>query len=152
MYNCNTDSLGLILGVEVFFSEGHCSGALCMTQSKKQCCQRSHAPSETRLPPALGPVGGGGDHWYEVSAASALPAKTTQLGMRTRGSEFLHKSFGSVSSLKYYFMFSLCNCNILSEIKSHQNCIAYLSLWSVACARAEFVPREWLITGKIEIG
>ena len=28
MYNCNTDSLGLILGVEVFFSEGHCSGAL----------------------------------------------------------------------------------------------------------------------------
>ena len=29
MYNCNTDSLGLILGVEVFFSEGHCSGALC---------------------------------------------------------------------------------------------------------------------------
>ena len=30
MYNCNTDSLGLILGVEVFFSEGHCSGALCV--------------------------------------------------------------------------------------------------------------------------
>ena len=30
MYNCNTDSLGLILGVEVFFSEGHCSGALCL--------------------------------------------------------------------------------------------------------------------------
>ena len=29
MYNCNTDSLGLILGVEVFFSGGHCSGALC---------------------------------------------------------------------------------------------------------------------------
>ena len=31
MYNCNTDSLGLILGVgvEVFCSEGHCSGALC---------------------------------------------------------------------------------------------------------------------------
>ena len=28
MYNCNTDSLGLILGVEVFFSGGHCSGAL----------------------------------------------------------------------------------------------------------------------------
>ena len=28
MYNCNTDSLGLILGVEVFFSDGHCSGAL----------------------------------------------------------------------------------------------------------------------------
>ena len=31
MYNCNTDSLGLILRVEVFFSEGHCSGALCHT-------------------------------------------------------------------------------------------------------------------------
>ena len=31
MYNCNTDSLGLILGVEVFFSEGHCSGALWWT-------------------------------------------------------------------------------------------------------------------------
>ena len=30
MYNCNTDSLGLIWGVEVFFSEGHCSGALCI--------------------------------------------------------------------------------------------------------------------------
>ena len=29
MYNSNTDSLGLILGVEVFFSLGHCSGALC---------------------------------------------------------------------------------------------------------------------------
>ena len=29
MYNNNTDLLGLILGVEVFFSEGHCSGALC---------------------------------------------------------------------------------------------------------------------------
>ena len=29
MYNSNTDSLGLILGVEVFFSIGHCSGALC---------------------------------------------------------------------------------------------------------------------------
>ena len=29
MYNYNTDSLGLILGVEVFFSGGHCSGALC---------------------------------------------------------------------------------------------------------------------------
>ena len=28
MYNSNTDSLGLILGVEVFFSIGHCSGAL----------------------------------------------------------------------------------------------------------------------------
>ena len=28
MYNYNTDSLGLILGVEVFFSGGHCSGAL----------------------------------------------------------------------------------------------------------------------------
>ena len=28
MYNSNTNSLGLILGVEVFFSEGHCSGAL----------------------------------------------------------------------------------------------------------------------------
>ena len=33
MYNCNTDSLGLILGVEVFFSEGHCSGALCTALS-----------------------------------------------------------------------------------------------------------------------
>ena len=33
MYNCNTDSLGLILGVEVFFSEGHCSGALCVAFS-----------------------------------------------------------------------------------------------------------------------
>ena len=30
MYNSNTDSLGLILGVEVFFSLGHCSGALCI--------------------------------------------------------------------------------------------------------------------------
>ena len=30
MYNCNTDSLGLILVVEVFFSLGHCSGALCI--------------------------------------------------------------------------------------------------------------------------
>ena len=29
MYNCNTDLLGLILGEEVFFSDGHCSGALC---------------------------------------------------------------------------------------------------------------------------
>ena len=29
MYNSNTDLLGLILDVEVFFSEGHCSGALC---------------------------------------------------------------------------------------------------------------------------
>ena len=29
MYNSNTDSLELILGVEVFFSLGHCSGALC---------------------------------------------------------------------------------------------------------------------------
>ena len=29
LYNSNTDSFGLILGVEVFFSEGHCSGALC---------------------------------------------------------------------------------------------------------------------------
>ena len=29
MYNSNTDSLGLILDVEVFFSLGHCSGALC---------------------------------------------------------------------------------------------------------------------------
>ena len=28
MYNSNTDSLGLILGVEVFFYIGHCSGAL----------------------------------------------------------------------------------------------------------------------------
>ena len=33
MYNCNTDSLGLILGVEVFFSEGHCSGALWPTSA-----------------------------------------------------------------------------------------------------------------------
>ena len=32
MYNSNTDSLGLILGVEVFFSIGHCSGALCLTK------------------------------------------------------------------------------------------------------------------------
>ena len=31
MYNSNTDSLGLILDVEVFFSLGHCSGALCIT-------------------------------------------------------------------------------------------------------------------------
>ena len=30
MYNSNTDSLELILGVEVFFSLGHCSGALCI--------------------------------------------------------------------------------------------------------------------------
>ena len=29
MYNSNTESLGLILGVEVFFSLGHCLGALC---------------------------------------------------------------------------------------------------------------------------
>ena len=29
MYNSNTDSLRLILDVEVFFSLGHCSGALC---------------------------------------------------------------------------------------------------------------------------
>ena len=29
MYNSNTDLLGLILGEEVFFSLGHCSGALC---------------------------------------------------------------------------------------------------------------------------
>ena len=29
MYNSNTDLLGLILDVEVFFSLGHCSGALC---------------------------------------------------------------------------------------------------------------------------
>ena len=29
MYNSNTDLLGLILDVEVFFSIGHCSGALC---------------------------------------------------------------------------------------------------------------------------
>ena len=28
MYNSNTDSLELILGEEVFFSLGHCSGAL----------------------------------------------------------------------------------------------------------------------------
>ena len=28
MYNSNTDSLGLILDVDVFFSLGHCSGAL----------------------------------------------------------------------------------------------------------------------------
>ena len=28
MYNSNTDSLGLILDVEFFFSLGHCSGAL----------------------------------------------------------------------------------------------------------------------------
>ena len=33
MYNSNTDSLGLILGVEFFFSEGHCSGALCNNNS-----------------------------------------------------------------------------------------------------------------------
>ena len=31
MYNSNTDSLGLILDVEVIFSLGHCSGALCIT-------------------------------------------------------------------------------------------------------------------------
>ena len=30
MYNSNTDLLKLILGVEVFFSLGHCSGALCI--------------------------------------------------------------------------------------------------------------------------
>ena len=30
MYNSNTDLLKLILGVEVFFSLGHCSGALCV--------------------------------------------------------------------------------------------------------------------------
>ena len=30
MYNSNTESNSLILGVEVFFSEGHCSGALCL--------------------------------------------------------------------------------------------------------------------------
>ena len=34
MYNSNTDSLGLILGVEVFFSIGHCSGALCTAYDK----------------------------------------------------------------------------------------------------------------------
>ena len=34
MYNSNTDSLGLILGVEVFFSIGHCSGALWDTLSQ----------------------------------------------------------------------------------------------------------------------
>ena len=34
MYNSNTDSLGLILGVEVFFSLGHCSGALCKISTK----------------------------------------------------------------------------------------------------------------------
>ena len=36
MYNCNTDSLGLILGVEVFFSEGHCSGALCNQRDQRK--------------------------------------------------------------------------------------------------------------------
>ena len=34
MYNSNTESLGLILGVELFFSLGHCSGALCNTLLK----------------------------------------------------------------------------------------------------------------------
>ena len=36
MYNSNTDSLGLILDVEVFFSLGHCSGALCYSLSIEQ--------------------------------------------------------------------------------------------------------------------
>ena len=36
MYNCNTDSLGLILGVEVFFSLGHCSGALWLVGNLNQ--------------------------------------------------------------------------------------------------------------------
>ena len=36
MYNSNTDSLGLILDVEVFFSLGHCSGALCVFKSMDQ--------------------------------------------------------------------------------------------------------------------
>ena len=52
MYNCNTDSLGLILVVEVFFSEGHCSGALCahcgFNEKQKKYdvghCQSSEAP------------------------------------------------------------------------------------------------------------
>ena len=39
MYNSNTDLLGLILDVEVFFSLGHCSGALCFT--------KQHLPSST---------------------------------------------------------------------------------------------------------
>ena len=34
MYNSNTDSLGWILDVEVFFSIGHCSGALCCTNNE----------------------------------------------------------------------------------------------------------------------
>ena len=36
MYNSNTDSLGLILDVEVFFSLGHCSGALCAPNTKEE--------------------------------------------------------------------------------------------------------------------
>ena len=46
MYNSNTDSLGLILGVEVFFSLGQCSGALCLTNDKLHLIQTtiSHIP------------------------------------------------------------------------------------------------------------
>ena len=83
-------------------------------------------------------------HWYESGAASALPAKTTQLGNENMRFRIPPQMIWISEPLKYHFMFSLCNCNILSEIKSHQNCIAYLSLWSVACASAEFVPRELL--------
>ena len=35
MYNSNTNSLGLISGVEVFFSIGQCSGALCAAFLRK---------------------------------------------------------------------------------------------------------------------
>ena len=44
MYNSNTDSLGLILDVEVFFSLGHCSGALCLVNVVHLCtpeCDRA---------------------------------------------------------------------------------------------------------------
>ena len=55
MYNSNTDSLGLILGVEVFFSLGHCSGALCIlsnTIKETICvCVRSVSSSSVCLSP-----------------------------------------------------------------------------------------------------
>ena len=45
MYNSNTDSLGLIMGVEVFFSLGHCSGALCQVLRKELYGQLGHLPT-----------------------------------------------------------------------------------------------------------
>ena len=66
MYNSNTETLRLILGVEVFSSLGHCSGALCEALYSKIQVDRSYSISKTFLMTGKMSIGvityaGGGD-------------------------------------------------------------------------------------------